>query len=72
MGHRDFKLSGLKISYACLQVLYKLKYKMLNGKYLFTEEQFCLIDKMLCEVEMDVKEIEQVEPSFHCIFLKYE
>jgi len=62
MGHRDFKLSGLKISYACLQVLYKLKYKMLNGKYSFTEEQFCLIDKMLCEVEMDVKEIEKVEP----------
>ena len=45
---------------------------MLNGKYSFTEEQFCLIDKMLCEVEMDVKEIEKVEPSFHCIFLKYE
>ena len=62
MGHRDFKLSGLKISYACLQVLYKLKYKMLNGKYSFTEEQFCLIDKMLCAVEMDVKEIEKVEP----------
>ena len=35
---------------------------MLNGKYSFTEEQFCLIDKMLCEVEMDVKEIEKVEP----------
>ena len=63
MGHRDFKLSGLKISYACLQVLYKLKYKMLlNGKCSFTEEQFCLIDKMLYEVEMDVKELEKVEP----------
>lgn len=63
MGHRDFRLSALKMPYGCMQVLYKLKHKMLlSGKYSFTEEQLCLIDEMLCEVEVEIKELEKVEP----------
>ena len=60
MGHRDFRISTLKIPYGCMQVLYKLKHKMLlNGKYSFTEEQRCLIDEILCEVEVEIKELEK-------------
>ena len=63
MGHRNFGFSGLQMPYVCLQVLYKLKHKMLlGGKYSFTEEQSSLVDKMLQEMETEIKEMEKIKP----------